>query len=67
MFGSGSRSVISPCAQNFTSGSERTVISSCEKSEPGIMRYDVSDLVWSVIEPDGPFRERCPRYNTFPR
>jgi hypothetical protein len=31
------------------------------------MRYDVSDLVWSVIEPDGPFRERCLRYNTFPR
>jgi hypothetical protein len=30
------------------------------------MRYDVSDLVWSVIEPDGPFRERCPRYNTRP-
>ena len=29
------------------------------------MRYDVSDLVWSVIEPDGPFRERCRRYNTF--
>ena len=27
------------------------------------MRYDVSDLEWSVIEPDGPFRERCPRYN----
>ena len=43
------------------------MISSCEKSEPGIMRYDVSDLVWSVIEPDGPLRERCPRYNTFPR
>jgi len=29
------------------------------------MRYDVSDLVWSVIEPDGPFRERCPRYTPF--
>jgi hypothetical protein len=27
------------------------------------MRYDVSDLEWSVIEPDGPFRERCPRHN----
>ena len=39
------------------------MIQAAKHPEPGIMRYDVSDLEWSVNEPDGPFRERCPRYN----